>query len=87
MTSFAEGLAYAAQIGESTKEKSEAYQLLLEDALQRVDQTDLQAFVDAMVNGKKTRESKYFYFFFKLLLLLFFFFFQRLLLCLCLVRC
>lgn len=52
MSSFADGLAYAAQIGESTKEKSDAYGLLLEDALTRVDQTDLQAFVDAMVNGK-----------------------------------
>jgi hypothetical protein len=58
MTSFAEGLAYAAQIGESTKEKSDAYGLLLEDALTRVDQTDLQAFVDAMVNGKKKKKKK-----------------------------
>jgi COP9 signalosome complex subunit 4 len=56
MSSFAEGLAYAAQIGESTKEKSDAYALLLEDALTRVDQVDLQAFVDAMVNGKEEKK-------------------------------
>lgn len=46
--SYADGLTAAASLGEAS-EKTEAFTLLLDDALSRKSQTDLRLFVDAMV--------------------------------------